>query len=142
MEKTIHIHRDVIIPLRKLRFKFSRSGGKGGQNVNKVETKVELLFDVGNSSVLTPTQKELIRHRLRSHIDDDGIIHLEVQESRSQWQNREIALRKFTALLEQSLRPIKKRIKTSVPVSSQHERLVVKKRRSRILKSRDVEPDY
>jgi ribosome-associated protein len=141
MASTIQINHRTEIPLTEIRFRFSRSGGKGGQNVNKVESKVELLFDVGNSTLLTVSQKQAIIKRLPSYIDHDGIIHIEAQESRSQWQNREIAIKRLVELLQKALRPIKKRIKTVIPVASKHQRLVDKKRRTRMLKNRKPEVD-
>lgn len=141
MASTIRINSKTEIPLSELRFRFSRSGGKGGQNVNKVETKVELLFDIENSTVLTASQKEILLQRLPSYIDHAGIIHIEAQESRSQWQNREIAVRRLMELLQKGLRPIKKRIKTVIPIASKHKRLVEKKRRTRILKNRKQDSD-
>jgi ribosome-associated protein len=138
MASTIRINSRTEIPISELRFRFSRSGGKGGQNVNKVETKVELLFDIRNSTVLTASQKEIIIERLPSYTDHAGIIHLEVQESRSQWQNQGIAIRRLAELLLKALRPMKKRVKTKLSKAGKEKRLQQKKHRSEIKRMRKL----
>ena len=110
MSEKIQINPNLDIPLGELWFKFARSGGKGGQNVNKVETKVELLFDVGNSTSLSNHQRDIILRNLKSQIDSNGLLHIVSQQSRSQWKNREDAVRKFIELLQKALKQKKKRI--------------------------------
>ena len=142
MRETVHINQNLEIPPRELRFKFARSGGKGGQNVNKVETKVELLFDVVNSPSLSDHQRNIIRKNLKSQIDSDGVLHLVSQESRSQWKNREDAVRKFIELLQKALKPKKKRIKTKITLGGKEKRLTLKKHRGEIKKMRKVRNLY
>ena len=90
-------------------FKTSRSSGSGGQNVNKVSTKVELDFDVVNSMLLSAEQKEVILNKLESRITKDGILQIIVQTERSQLGNKEIAVKKFYELLNKCFVIVKKR---------------------------------
>jgi len=138
----LHINQNLDIPLGELRFKFARSGGKGGQNINKVETKVELLFNVTNSPSLSDDQRGVIFKNLKSQIDTQGILHIISQESRSQWKNREDAVRKFTEILQKALKPKKKRIKTKISSAGKEKRLTSKKRRGETKKMRRVKSDY
>jgi ribosome-associated protein len=131
MEQKLLIAPGTEIPLSELLFRFSRSSGAGGQNVNKVSTRVELLFDVGGSAFLNSRQKEVIAMRLKSRIGADGFLRLSTQESRSQWRNRELVIRKFVALVSKSLKPIAPRTPTKATNASRHRRLVSKKMISR-----------
>src|SRR5690606_11353016 len=87
-----------------IRYKTSRSGGSGGQNVNKVETKVELLFDLAAADIFTPAEKERLRRKLSARILAEGLVQVVAQESRSQLENKEIALRKLYELLVNALK--------------------------------------
>lgn len=118
--------------VKEVQFKTSRSGGKGGQNVNKVATKVELLLDVANSYVLSQEQKELISQKLQNKIDSEGILHIVVQSERTQLGNKTIAIHKFKEAIKQSLIKPKKRMKTKPSKQSKVERLKAKKYRSEI----------
>ncbi len=95
----------LTIPASEIRFRFSRSSGPGGQNVNKRETQVELTFDVAGSTSLSPTQRDRLQRKLRSRIDSEGVLHLVASEERTQGRNREIALERFSDLVREALKP-------------------------------------
>lgn len=136
METMLEITPNCRIPVSELKFQFARSGGKGGQNVNKVETKVELSFDVADSPSLSDSQRHRLLEMLRSRLDTSGVLRIVSQESRSQWKNREEAVRKFVEVLKKALKPRKKRIATKVSHVSKEKRLDQKKRRGAIKKMR------
>ncbi len=136
MRQAVRITSHLEIPEDELDFRFSRSGGPGGQHVNRSATKVELRFDVAHSPSLTERQRSALLERLRQHIDSDGILHLTSESSRSQWHNRVEVLRRFRKLLQESLRPTKRRRKTRPPVSARIARVESKRRRSRIKRLR------
>ncbi|MFT4760170.1 MAG: ribosome-associated protein [Paraglaciecola sp.] len=98
------------IKLRKeVKYRTARSGGSGGQHVNKVETKVELLFDIANSEVLNEREKRLARERLEKKINKNGLFSVVSQEKRTQILNKTRAWNKFVKLLEKAILPAKKR---------------------------------
>ena len=136
MTTMLKIGPDCRIPLSELRFQFARSGGKGGQNVNKVETKVELLFDVAGSPSLSDSQRSRLLETLGSRLDSSGVLRIIAQESRSQWKNREHAVHKFIEVLKKALQPRKKRVATKVSHTAKEKRLDQKKRRGAIKKIR------
>lgn len=111
----------------ELKFRTSRSSGPGGQSINKVSTKVELLFNVQNSQFLLLTQKEIIAEKLKNRINVEGILYLTSDETRSQLNNKELVIERFFSLLEEALKPIKKRKPTKPSRSSKEKRLKTKK---------------
>lgn len=132
----IRVTSAVTIPESELRFEFSRSGGPGGQHVNKVSTRVDLVFDLAASSSLDGEQKEMIRRALRTRIDSSGKMRLSVRESRSQWQNRQEVVAKFQKLLKQALTVQKRRVASKPTTGSRERRVTAKKRRSQIKRRR------
>ncbi len=112
--------------ISELSFKAVRSSGSGGQHVNKVATKVELYFDLENSSVLTEEKKEKLKEFLRKKLNKDGILILQCSQTRSQLKNKELVIKKFFELIEKGLKEQKKRIPTKVPKSVIKKRLAKK----------------
>ena len=111
----------------ELKFSFSRSGGPGGQNVNKVNTKVELRFDIANSLFLTDEQKEVLLQKLANQISLEGSLIIVSQATRSQLKNKEDAIRKFYEAINTALKPIKKRKPKTISKAAKESRLKEKK---------------
>ena len=121
---------------KELKFSTSRSSGKGGQHVNKVETRVELAFDVQQSQLLDAEQKAIISEKLKSRINEKGLLKISSQAGRSQSGNKADALRKFCNLLEQALKVEVERKPTKVPKFIKVKRLKDKRHRSEVKKKR------
>jgi len=111
---------------KELSYKTSRSGGKGGQNVNKVESKVEISFDVLNSNVLSEEIKQKILNR-PNLTDNSGCIKVISEKNRSQLENKEEARRKLIQVLQLTLRPVKKRRPTKPTKASKRKKEQSKK---------------
>lgn len=113
--------------LKEVYYQTARSGGKGGQHVNKVETKVELYFDIPKSAILDAVQKEILSVQLSHKLSNEGVLKLVSQAGRSQFENKEIVKQKFVQLIAYTLTPVKKRTATKVPRKSVAQRLLNKK---------------
>lgn len=114
----------------EISFKTARSGGSGGQNVNKVETMAEALWPVGNSIFFTEEEKIRIQEKLRNKINKAGYLHVRCGETRSQLENKLIAVSKLTELVEKSLLIPKKRKATKPSKAAKEKRLESKKKES------------
>ncbi|MDB4902967.1 MAG: aminoacyl-tRNA hydrolase [Mucilaginibacter sp.] len=108
-------------------YKASRSGGKGGQNVNKVSSKVELLFSINNSILLNDEEKELLNEKLQTRFNKDGFVQIICDEERSQYLNKEKALERLFLLLTKALHKSKIRKVTKVSKAAKAARLEKKR---------------
>lgn len=115
---------------QEVTFKTSRSGGAGGQHVNKVSSKVELIFDVDKSAQFTDEQKVVIQNKLANRFDNEGLLHLQCDETRSQLKNKEIVFERLLDLMSIALKPVKKRKPSKPSKSSIKKRLDSKKKLS------------
>lgn len=114
----------------ELQFKAVRSSGAGGQNVNKVASKVELTFDLEASTGLSDDEKALLKKTISSRLTKDNVLLLQCEESRSQHKNKELVIKRFFEVLEAGLRVPKKRKATRIPKSVIKKRLKNKSIRS------------
>ena len=130
------INSKIEIPANEIQWRFSRSSGAGGQNVNKTDTRVEIVFNVSDSKTLT------LYHKHRISIQDkvkliNGCICIAVQDKRSQYQNRQLALIRLASTLRELLKPPpKKRRATNPTRSSQRKRIESKKKRGELKRNR------
>ena len=116
-----------LISENEIEFQFSRSSGKGGQNVNKVETKVEIHWNINNSKAFSEEEKEKIKEALASRINQGGDLIIVSQEERSQLQNKMIALERLNSLVKEVLKEEKERVLSKPPKSAKEKRLKEKK---------------
>ena len=132
----IVINDKLALPAAELQFRFTTGGGPGGQHVNKTATRVTLLFDVANSPSLDEATRACLLDRLASRLDWRGVLHIDVQESRSQWQNRSTAVARLQPLLAEALTVQPERRPTRPSRRARQERLADKKRRGTVKQER------
>ncbi len=126
----------LVIPVDELAFAYSRSGGPGGQHVNKTETRVELQFDVANSPSLNEQQRARLLARLRNRIDKEGILHVIAATTRSQASNRAAAIERFQVLVQRALHEERPRIATRPSAGAVRRRMEAKRQRSVVKRRR------
>lgn len=127
----IPITETLQIPLSEIEFRFSPSRGPGGQHVNRAHTRVTLIFDVANSSSLDEPTKEKLLQELASRLDSRGVLQVTAQDSRSQNKNRQTAVARFVALLNDALQEQTPRVPTRPTKKAKKKRREEKKKQSR-----------
>ena len=138
----LRINTKLEIPGDEIKWRFSRSSGAGGQNVNKTDSRAEIVFNVSESKTLTPYQKYRISIQDEVKLSN-GCICIAVQDKRTQYQNRQLALTRLTSTLRELLKPPpKKRMETMPTRSSQRRRVESKKKRGELKRNRQSKIDY
>jgi len=138
----IRVADNIVISEGDIVYRFTRSSGPGGQNVNKLNTRVILLFNIAHCRGLTGEQKQLVFSRLSSRISDDGLLKVVSQRHRTQKANRQAAQHRLVELLAEALKDIPIRKESGVPFGEKQNRLRHKRRRSEIKQLRKpVMPD-
>ncbi len=138
----IPVSRTVALSPDELTFRFSRSGGPGGQNVNTRDTRVEVVFDVAGSPSLGPRQKARVLSRLGGRLDADGRLRVVASEERSQAQNRALAVGRLRDLLAKALRPDPPQRRPTRPTKGAAERRLAGKRaRGQLKRERSSVPE-
>ena len=138
----LKITKTLVIPSNEIKWRFSRSSGPGGQNVNKIESRVEIIFNLEDSKVLNNYQKEILKIKLKNKLVKNSLC-LAVQEHRNQLLNRQLALMKFISIIRDALnKPSKLRKSTKPSKASKHKRIEFKKKRGELKKSRKKEKIY
>ncbi|WP_445720103.1 alternative ribosome rescue aminoacyl-tRNA hydrolase ArfB [Flavobacterium sp.] len=132
---------DKTVLFSEFTFKAVRSSGAGGQNVNKVSSKVVLTFDLVNSKGLSEEEKMVLQTKIATKLTQEGILILTSQEDRSQLKNKEIVIKKCFKLIENNLLVSKERKETKIPRTVKQKRLNAKKVMS-VLKQNRKKPNY
>ena len=136
MERDLEISEGVVIPAAELEVTASRSGGPGGQHVNKVSSRVTLSWSVTTTRALQAWQRARVLRRLASRLTRDGVIRVHVDDHRSQHRNREVARERLAALVRGALTTRKRRVPTTPAPADRRRRLEEKRQRSAIKRSR------
>ena len=138
----LRINTKLEIPGNEIKWRFSRASGAGGQNVNKTDSRAEIVFNVSESKTLTPYQKYRISIQDEVKLSN-GCICIAVQDKRTQYQNRQLALSRLTLTLRELLKPPRKERRETIPTrSSQRRRVDSKKKRGELKRNRQSRIDY
>ena len=138
----LKITKTLVIPSNEIKWRFSRSSGPGGQNVNKIESRVEIIFNLDDSKALNDYQKSILKVNLKNKLVKN-ILCLAVQEHRNQLLNRQLALMKLSSIIKDGLnKPFKFRKSTKPTKASQKKRVEFKKKRGELKKNRQKEKIY
>ena len=138
----LKINPNLEIPANEIKWRFSRSSGAGGQNVNKTASRVELIFDVCKSKTLTPSQKHRISIQNEIKLTNNCIC-IAVQDKRTQYQNRQLALSRLASTLRELLKPPPQKRRETIPThSSQNKRVESKKKRGELKKNRQSKINF
>ena len=138
----LKITKTLVIPSNEIKWRFSRSSGPGGQNVNKIESRVEIIFNLEDSKGLNDSQKAILKINLKNKLVKNSLC-LAVQEHRNQLLNRQLALMKLNSIIEDGLnKPFKLRKSTQPTKASKKKRVEIKKKRGELKKSRQKEKIY
>ena len=136
MKNDIYIKNGIVIPEHELVISASRAGGPGGQHVNKTSTRITIRWNLFKTKALTETQQKRVADKLQAELTQDGDLVVHNGSTRSQLQNRKLALAQLAAKLRKALHKPKKRLKSNVPRGVKEQRLQAKKMRGRIKKLR------
>lgn len=142
MKDGLFIQSTITIPENEIEIIASRSGGPGGQHVNKTSSRITVRWNVRDTAALPPHLKERIMQKLAHQVSGDGFISVHNSSSRSQYQNKDAAMQSLAILIRNALRVPKKRIATTMPTAIHEARLHSKNKRGVIKKQRRVKIDY
>ena len=142
MKNDLFIKHGITIPEHELEIATSRSGGAGGQHVNKTETRITVRWNIKNSTVLTEEQKEYLLSKLQSQLTSDGDIVIHNSESRSQQQNKKNALNNLATTIRNALHKPKKRVATKISKALKEARLKTKAHRGKIKEMRSKKINF
>lgn len=134
--RTLRVNATHAIPLDEIEVKATRSGGPGGQHVNVTSTRVEVRWNPARSRALSAEEKERVLARLGARLDRRGWLRIAASDTRSQRQNRDLALQRLASAVAAALKVPKKRRPTKPTAASREERLTIKRRRSEIKRQR------
>lgn len=130
------------IPLRELYFSYSRSGGPGGQNTNKVNSKVTLNWSLHETNALSEIVKKRFENEFPNKINELGVVVIQSSKFRDQGRNTADCVEKLSLMIEKVLRPPKKRIPTKTPLASKNKRIEAKKLKSKTKQNRKVTLEF
>jgi len=137
----LNIAPGVAVPRSELEYRASRSSGPGGQHVNTTSSRIELLWNLEDSRVLSDAQRVRLRTRLASRLDSTGAIRVVASTRRSQQQNKQAAEERLAALVRHALHVPKRRRPTKLPKAANERRLSQKKRRAEVKRERRADAD-